>query len=236
MMQNDTDTCVAIKWHPTEVIGGREAENLNALTKPQHPNVVRFIDSTNRALLMEHIEGLTLNLHLNRTTMHMLPWEEASLITRGLLLGFGCLHSMKPPLLIADDVSTANVMLRIIPDTDTQQVVIVGFGLSKRTGKAKQTQTVGPIFFGTVPYLAPEVGRVESKDLGARTDVWAAGVMLYEMLTGNDHGWLPRGRTLCSFRRSVKKNMREFQRLKLVLTHFWIERSKKTRSSDSWTP
>jgi len=69
---------VAIKWYPAEDIGGREAENLTALTKLQNPNVVRFIDSTNRALLMEHIEGLTLKLHLNRTTMRTLPWEVMS--------------------------------------------------------------------------------------------------------------------------------------------------------------
>jgi len=234
--RNGTDTYVAIKWYPEEDVGGREAENLNALTKLQHPNVVQFIDCTNRALVMEHIQGLTLKVHLNYTNRHALPWDEASVITRGLLAGLGCLHSMKPPLLHRD-VSTANVMLRVAPVTDTQQVVLVDFGLSKRTGKtATQTKTVGQIFLGTAAYLAPEVGRVESKDLDARIDVWAAGVILYEMLAGQRPWTAPAGEDMMLIHKISQEKHKRISKAEFGVNAFLnraLEKDKVQRFSDA---
>ena len=217
--RNSTDTCVAIKWYPTEDVGGREAENLNALTKLLHPNVVRFIDSTNQALVMQYIEGLTLKEHLNCTNRHTLPWDEASVVMRGLLAGLRCLHGMKPPLLHRD-VSTPNVMLRIAPVTNTAQVILVDFGLSKRTGKANQTQTVGQLFLGTLAYLAPEVGRVESKDHDARIDVSAAGVILYEMLGGQRPWMAPAGEELMLLHKISKEKHQRISNTEIGVNAF----------------
>lgn len=77
------------------------------------------------------------------------------------------------------DLKPANVILRGEAD-----VVVVDFGMSKIvTGGTGTTQlTVHNMLFGTPEYMSPEQARGE--ELDARCDVYAAGVMLYEMLTG----------------------------------------------------
>ena len=83
------------------------------------------------------------------------------------------------------DITPANVMLRNAPVTSSDQVVLVDFGLSKRVDQKGQTITVGQMILGTPDYLSVEVAKgLEPKDFDTRVDVWAAGVVLYEMLAG----------------------------------------------------
>jgi len=73
------------------------------------------------------------------------------------------------------DLKPANVMLR-----EDRSLALVDFGISKRSGASELTQ-VGSIL-GTPFYMSPEQARGQECD--ARSDLYAAGVMLYEMLTG----------------------------------------------------
>jgi serine/threonine protein kinase len=72
----------------------REVENLHALTRLNHPNVVRFVDylEQDNALVMEYIDGLSLKIHLHQCN-GKLEWEEASIAMRGILSGLQQLHS-----------------------------------------------------------------------------------------------------------------------------------------------
>jgi len=163
----------------------REVQNLDALTK--HPNVVRFIDYLNEhnALVMEYINGRSLETHI-LDSERKLKAEEAYNIMRGILSGLECLHSgMKGNPMLHRDIKPANVMLRDSPVQHTDQVVLVDFGLSKCVKEKGQTITIGEVFIGTLEYLSPEVVKgLDPKAFDTRIDVWAAGVILYEMLAG----------------------------------------------------
>jgi serine/threonine protein kinase/acid stress-induced BolA-like protein IbaG/YrbA len=165
----------------------REVQNLNALTVLQHPNVVRFIDylDEHHALVMEYIDGRSLKTHLHESR-GKLKWEEACIIMRGILSGLECLHCSTPEFpMLHRDVTPANVMLRESPVQHTVQVVLIDLGLSKRIQEKGQTITVGEKFIGTPEYLSPEIVRgLDPKAFDTRVDVWAAGVILYEMLAG----------------------------------------------------
>jgi len=74
------------------------------------------------------------------------------------------------------DIKPQNIIL-----TEEGQAKILDFGLAKLTGKTRLTKTA--TIMGTVSYMSPEQARGES-DIDHRTDIWALGVVLYEMLTG----------------------------------------------------
>ncbi|KAJ1473006.1 kinase-like domain-containing protein, partial [Baffinella frigidus] len=96
--------------------------------------------------------------------------------------GLSAMHGLEFPM-VHRDVKPDNVMLRASAgEDDAARVVLVDFGLSKRRGM-DQTITVGEKFLGTWHYMSPEQARAE-KDLDVRADVWAAGVVLFEMLAG----------------------------------------------------
>ena len=134
---------------------------------------------------MEYIDGRSLKTHLNHSH-GKLEWEEACIIMRGVLSGLECMHTSMPgnPMLHRD-VKPDNVMLRDTRVQHADQVVLVDLGLSKRVQEKGQTITVGEIFIGTPEYLSPEVAKgLDPKAFDTRVDVWAAGVLMYEMLAG----------------------------------------------------
>ena len=73
------------------------------------------------------------------------------------------------------DVKPGNIFI-----TDDREVKIVDFGLAKLAGQVRLTSTGKTM--GTVSYMSPEQARGE--ETGPKTDIWALGVVLYEMVTG----------------------------------------------------
>jgi len=189
--QSDPDTKVAIKICRNSngrERAEREIENLDALSRLQHPNIVQYIDFRKRecALIMKYVPGKPLSAHLQDDSggKRSLTWDEASVIMLGILSGLKCLHTMQSGSMLHRDVKPENVMLSSTPVTDVPHVILVDFGLSKRMNVG-QTVTMGERMIGTPAYLSPEVLKgMPSRDLDARVDVWAAGVVLYEMLAG----------------------------------------------------
>jgi eukaryotic-like serine/threonine-protein kinase len=168
----------------------REVVNLHALTRLNHPNVVRFIDylEHDNALVMEYIDGLSLNIHLDQCN-RKLEWEEASIAMRGILSGLHQLHSTPGNPMLHRDVTPTNIMLRDAPIQHANQVVLVDFGLSKRENTKGQSITQGEMFIGTPGYMSVETAR--GIKLDTRADVWSAGVIKYEILAGRRpfHWW-----------------------------------------------
>jgi eukaryotic-like serine/threonine-protein kinase len=162
----------------------REAKTLAALN---HPNIAHIHGLEERsgitALVMELVEGEDLSVHIGRGPI---PTAEAVTIALQIAAALEAAHDHG---IIHRDLKPANVKVR----TDGT-VKVLDFGLAKAmdpaaaSGNALNSPTftahatqIGTIL-GTAAYMAPEQARGKPTD--KRADVWAFGVVLYEMLTG----------------------------------------------------
>ncbi|HEX6359780.1 Stk1 family PASTA domain-containing Ser/Thr kinase [Actinophytocola sp.] len=155
----------------------REAQNAAALN---HPAIVAVYDTGETRtengplpyIVMEYVDGRTLRDIVK--TEGPLPGQRAMEIMADVsaALDFSHRHGI-----IHRDVKPANVMI-----TRTGAVKVMDFGIARAVhdGQAAVTQTAAVI--GTAQYLSPEQARGETVD--ARSDVYAAGCVLFELLTG----------------------------------------------------
>jgi eukaryotic-like serine/threonine-protein kinase len=151
----------------------REARSAAKLS---HPNVVAVYDQGEDNgqvfLAMELVSGLTL-----RQVMHSegpLTPRAALDIIDPVLQALGAAHSAG---LIHRDVKPENVILR-----EDGTVKVADFGLARAIATTTSTAQTG-LLLGTVAYLSPE--QVERGVADARSDVYASGLLLFEMLTGS---------------------------------------------------
>ncbi|MEU3465351.1 Stk1 family PASTA domain-containing Ser/Thr kinase [Streptomyces sp. NPDC006733] len=145
-----------------------------AVARLAHPNVVgvydQGTDGTFVYLAMEYIAGCTLRDVLRERGA--LPPRAALDILEPVLAALGAAHRAG---LIHRDVKPENVLIG-----DDGRVKVVDFGLVRAVDTTTSV-TTGSVL-GTVSYLAPE--QIEHGTIDQRTDVYACGVLLYEMLTG----------------------------------------------------
>ena len=163
----------------------REARTVAALS---HPNIVVLHsvedDGDVRFLIMELVEGQSLDKHVAPGGLPL-----ARVLDIGIALA-DALTTAHEKGIVHRDLKPANVML-----TREGRVKVLDFGLAKLAVEApgsalEATQaatlaaplTSAGLVVGTVPYMAPEQVRGESVD--ARTDVFALGILLYELATG----------------------------------------------------
>jgi serine/threonine protein kinase/Tol biopolymer transport system component len=149
----------------------REAHSAAAL---DHPNLCTIYDvgTSEDGLLflaMALYAGETVKARLARDAP--LPVHEALEITRQIVQGLTCAHAAG---IVHRDLKPGNVML--LPDGT---VKILDFGLAKARD---QSISESGAMLGTVAYMAPEQIRGETVD--GRADLWAVGLVLYELLTG----------------------------------------------------
>lgn len=143
-----------------------------AMAQIEHPNVVGVYDFSAHSspvfLVMELITGGTLReLLAERGPM---PPHAATAVMRAVLQGLSALHARG---LIHRDIKPDNVLIH-----GDSRVKIGDFGLVR----SSSTATTSNLIMGTVSYLAPE--QVDGSALSPATDVYSAGVVLYELLTG----------------------------------------------------
>ncbi len=155
---------------------GRFVREARSAARLSHPNVVSVFDQGDDNgtlfLAMEYIPGHTLR-DLIRKEAPMAPAKALTLI-EPVLSALAAAHAAG---LIHRDVKPENVLL-----ADDGRVKVADFGLARAVSAETQHTATGGVLIGTVSYLAPELvvdGRAD-----ARSDVYAAGVLLYEMLTG----------------------------------------------------
>ena len=145
-----------------------------SVARLSHPNVVgvydQGADGRTLYLAMEYVPGRTLRDLLNE--QGSLGPREALDIMEGVLGGLGAAHAAG---LAHRDVKPENVLL-----TGEHAVKVADFGLARMLAGTSHTKT--GMLIGTAAYLAPE--QVSQGVADARTDVYAAGIMLFEMLTG----------------------------------------------------
>jgi Tol biopolymer transport system component len=162
----------------------REARVLAALNHPNVGAVYGFEEAvtesgeTVRGIILELIEGETLSERVRRRP---LPISEALVIAKQIA---GALDAAHEKGIIHRDLKPANI--KVAPDG---VVKVLDFGLAKTIAdSAAFTQSVVPgntvegAILGTAAYMSPEQARGQSVD--KRTDIWAFGCVLFEMLTG----------------------------------------------------
>ena len=152
----------------------REASHLSQL---QHPHIVRFYDMEEDGdlvfLLMDYIEGTTLRKEIFKTKVPF-SLEKINSIMQPVCSALTYAHSLG---LAHCDVKPANIMLH-----KNGTVFLADFGIARMTeGTSTMTMAGGA---GTPAYMAPE--QAMGEDPTNQTDVYALGIVLYEMLTGGE--------------------------------------------------
>ncbi|MGN6129499.1 MAG: Stk1 family PASTA domain-containing Ser/Thr kinase [Nocardioidaceae bacterium] len=154
----------------------RFVREARAAARLSHPNVVGVFDQGDDDgtlfLAMEYIAGHTLR-DLIRAEAPMSPARALALIDP-VLSALAAAHKAG---MIHRDVKPENVLL-----ADDGRVKVADFGLARAVSAETQHTATGGVLIGTVSYLSPEL--VVDGKADARSDVYAAGVMIYEMLTG----------------------------------------------------
>jgi Tol biopolymer transport system component/predicted Ser/Thr protein kinase len=159
----------------------REARVIASLN---HPNICTLYDVGANYLVMEYVEGPTLGERIARGPI---PLAEALEIARQVAAALEEAHQR---LVVHRDLKPDNVKIK--PDGT---VKVLDFGLAKLpaapaapSGNVTDSPTLtlaatrGGVLLGTVAYMSPEQARGEPVD--KRSDVWAFGAVLWEMLTG----------------------------------------------------
>lgn len=175
------DRIVAVKVMPQgladdETFTRRFVREAHAAARLAHPNVVAVYDQGEDNgvlfLAMEYVAG--------RSTLRDLIHDEAPLAPRRALPLFGeilkAIAAAHESGIVHRDIKPENVLI-----TPRGQVKVADFGLARAISAATTATATGGILMGTVSYLPPEL--VTDGIADARSDVYALGVLLFELLT-----------------------------------------------------
>lgn len=145
----------------------------NAIKKLSHPNIVRFYGMEKAGdtyfMLEEFIDGPSLKDILKER--RVLPVEEALVYFRALCAALGFAHANG---VVHCDVKPGNVMVN-----QGGNILLTDFGIARHGGSDSTSTFAGA---GTPAYMAPE--QVRGDAVTAETDIYALGIVLFEMLTG----------------------------------------------------
>ena len=165
-------------------VSTRFVEEARTCQRMAHPNVTRVFDvqlaeDQTPFFVMELLEGATLGAYLHGGAR--IPLAQSASIVFGVLAGLAAAHAQG---IVHRDLKPENVFLAR-DERGGVTAKVLDFGIAKvmdvAGGMGSRTQT--GMLLGTPAYMSPEQIR-NSKDVDARSDLFAAGVLFYEMLTG----------------------------------------------------
>jgi len=179
-----SDSKVAIKFIPPQLAGNAKAvKNLKkeAQTAMQlsHPNIVRLhdlhTDGHQKFLVMEYIEGKTLDDLLAAKDEGKLTLDELLPIAEQIALGLDFAHSKK---VLHRDLKPSNIMI-----DKNGTVKLLDFGIAREM-KDSMTRVTGQETSGTLPYMSPE--QLRGQPPSASMDIYAFACVIYECLCGQN--------------------------------------------------
>lgn len=177
------DRRVAIKTVQLAGMGSDQAEEFEArflvearsAARLQHPNIVTLYDADRDLdttyLVLEFVQGHDLRQHMERGARYSL--RQIADLARDLLDALGYAHDRG---IVHRDVKPANLLL-----DSKSRLKLTDFGIARVIDSGEGTRTRGHMI-GTLRYMSPE--QVQGHAVDARTDLYAAGVVLYQLLTG----------------------------------------------------
>ncbi len=175
---------VAIKVSKAQFSERFELE-ARAVAALNHPNICTLHDVGPNYLVLELVEGRTL---AERIREGAIPLEESVAIAHQIADALAAAHDKG---IVHRDLKPANLKF-----TPQGAIKVLDFGLAKAVSVRSAledrsivaTETIGPtqagMILGTAPYMAPE--QAQGKPANKQADIWAFGVVLYEMLTGRN--------------------------------------------------
>lgn len=141
----------------------------------QHPNIVSVYDSDRHGdmafLVMEFIQGEDLKHHLDGGKRYSL--EQSLAMMRELLSALDYAHRQS---IVHRDVKPANLLIEA-----DGRIKLTDFGVARIQDSGEATRTQGSMV-GTLKYMSPE--QVQGQPIDARADLFAVGIVLYQLLTG----------------------------------------------------
>jgi eukaryotic-like serine/threonine-protein kinase len=141
----------------------------------QHPNIVSVYDSDRDGdiayMVMEFIQGEDLKHHLDQGALYTL--EQTLGIMQDLLSALQYAHAQS---IVHRDIKPANLLIE-----KSGRVKLTDFGVARIQDSGEATRTQGTMV-GTLKYMSPE--QVQGRPVDARADIFAAGIVLYQLLTG----------------------------------------------------
>ncbi len=156
----------------------RFEQEAHIMAQLRHPNVVNILDygilaDQSPCIVMEYIDGDSLGDVLK--TRGALPWREAVEIIAGMARGLSELHERN---FVHRDLKPDNVLLS---RTTPREVKMLDFGVARDLARDNKLTRAGALV-GTPAYMSPE--QLFGEKASPRSDLYAIGVMLYELVTG----------------------------------------------------
>jgi serine/threonine-protein kinase len=192
------DRKIALKILPAEVAPHRDrmerfVREAKAAAALNHPNIAHIYEISEADgvdfIAMEYVEGETLQARIKRNPVEL---KEALAIATQIAEGLSEAHAQG---IVHRDIKPGNIMI-----TARGRVKVMDFGLAKvieaeeafnPEAETRNLLTSPGAIIGTMPYMSPE--QVKGERLDARTDIFSFGVVLYEILTGQQLFVAPSG-------------------------------------------
>lgn len=162
------------------VIRGRFLYEAKLAAQFDHPNIIRVHDYNSVTYIyyvMDYIDGIDLQRIIAKGPM---PLQQAFHYLRQIAEAVDYLHHFSKHVVIHRDIKPANIML----DKNGRTAIIVDFGIAKKIASQDEGAdfTKTNEFVGTPEYMSPE--QLKREQLTPSTDIYAVGLLAYEMLTG----------------------------------------------------
>ena len=153
---------------------------IDALSRIDHPNIVGIFDAGEMAdgkpyIVMQYVDGMNLRSAMSGSGM---DFNRVANLFRQIGRALGAAHEKG---IFHRDLKPENIMLQRLSDGD-EQAKVIDFGIAKVKDSLMAPSTSTSLTVGTVLYMAPE--QLEKRPITAASDIYAFGIIAYEMLTG----------------------------------------------------